>query len=742
MTYSGMPSIAFATIDHGKVQTATINQNTRSMPKVGSRLGSKYYRDVEVEPDEVIADRFWKKYLDRNKKYDKEQIETWRGDADGILIFTGLFSATVAAFIVESYKRLEPDSGDATVVLLSQLVAIVNGTQPRTSPSLPFTAPRTIFDVNILWFFSLILSLTCALGATLVQQWVRNYGQAVFDEHTTPRERGRLRAFLFAGVKRFRLPAVTSALPLLLHISVFLFFSGIVEFLWPINRAVALFTLVLVGIMGSIYAILTIFPLLILNCPYHTPLTPFIWPFIFAVTQIRDVFRLSSVPEGTFRHRARIFLRRSWRRFRSPYSSTYQSLDEYFHTHRSVSRAFGASDVDALAEAARRIPSYLFDDAPEVFAEELPAVVDCCPASSGGAQAIFQVHADAHHIYPIVYSLLLRQYSRSPANRDRRSVVIMKLLSRLNVADSHLLRWRCHSLPAEVRRAVPHIIESTLFTYSHPLVLADIVQRLSCHEHLETAVCARGVFSLAGAAALQNSLSQESNIRDIEPSTIRGLLKAAFPSAHRRPWMQFMADEEGSLANGPCIAALCVLSDLDDGEEGSPFYSAHIAHLHTLALLSTLSRYVKHTAPEVRMEFMRKWEKREARMESGFRNSADNENVVVLLKPLYDALQASEASSSQIQRPALDTIIASQTASVTPPEEQAQNGRDIEVGYMDSQDDDGPGRDYGPASQRGLMSWLRRGSAVHIMEMVTTGLLDKLSDWWRVRRETRSAQGS
>ncbi|KAI0310756.1 hypothetical protein OF83DRAFT_1070038, partial [Amylostereum chailletii] len=112
----------------------------------------------------------WMKYLERNKKYDKEQIEKWTGDADGILIFTGLFSATVAAFIVESYKLLKPDSGDVTVVLLSQLITIVNGSQPLTSPSPTFSTPRTIININILWFFSLILSLTCALGATLVQQ--------------------------------------------------------------------------------------------------------------------------------------------------------------------------------------------------------------------------------------------------------------------------------------------------------------------------------------------------------------------------------------------------------------------------------------------------------------------------------------------------------------------------------------------------------------------------------------------
>ncbi|KAI0308600.1 hypothetical protein OF83DRAFT_1180609 [Amylostereum chailletii] len=193
------------------------------------------------ESEKVLSDRFWTRYLDINKKYDKEQIEIWKSDAEGILLFTGLFSATVAAFIVESYKLLEPDPDDTMVVLLSQLVTIANGTlQPPPRPITPFSPPHGVIDVNVFWFSSLILSLTCALSATLVQQWTRDYKQAVFDEHASPQERGRLRGFLFAGVERFRLPTVTNVLPLLLHTSVFLFFSGVVEFLWPINRRVAL----------------------------------------------------------------------------------------------------------------------------------------------------------------------------------------------------------------------------------------------------------------------------------------------------------------------------------------------------------------------------------------------------------------------------------------------------------------------------------------------------------------------
>ncbi|KAI0316336.1 hypothetical protein OF83DRAFT_1264880, partial [Amylostereum chailletii] len=247
----------------------TLNSDYRPRKSVdcdGTRPESEQAdRRVKVEPKEVLADRLWKRYLDKNQKHDKEQVERWKGDADGILIFTGLFSATVAAFIVESYKGLEPDSGDATVVLLSQLVAIVNGTQPPPPLSTPFSAPHNIVDVNVFWFFSLILSLTCALGATLVQQWTRYYSQAVFDDHDTPpRERGRLRALLSSGVECFRLPTITNALPLLLHTSVFLFFSGIVEFLWPINRAVAILSLVIIGLVVSTYAMLTLLPLFLL----------------------------------------------------------------------------------------------------------------------------------------------------------------------------------------------------------------------------------------------------------------------------------------------------------------------------------------------------------------------------------------------------------------------------------------------------------------------------------------------
>src|ERR1700733_5638974 len=91
---------------------------------------------------------------------------------------TGLFSAIVGAFIIEFYKKLSSDSGNQTVALLQQISHQLpnspNGTYSDTAnqSSPPGTA---MVWVNALWLISLVLSLTCALIATLLQQWARRY---------------------------------------------------------------------------------------------------------------------------------------------------------------------------------------------------------------------------------------------------------------------------------------------------------------------------------------------------------------------------------------------------------------------------------------------------------------------------------------------------------------------------------------------------------------------------------------
>ena len=203
--------------------------------------------------------------------------------ADYIAYQTGLFSATVASFIIESYKQLQPDSGNTTVLLLAQisqqLAALSNGTSisiPSTLPSQTFRPSASAVRVNTLWFLSLTLSLTCALLATLMQQWVRRYLQ-VSQRWYAPYKRARIRTFFAEGVERFGLPGAVEALPALLHASVFLFFAGLIDFLLNINDKVAISLLSAVAIGASAYFLCTALPLIYPNSPYQTPLTTLLW---------------------------------------------------------------------------------------------------------------------------------------------------------------------------------------------------------------------------------------------------------------------------------------------------------------------------------------------------------------------------------------------------------------------------------------------------------------------------------
>ncbi|KAJ7144015.1 hypothetical protein C8R44DRAFT_558813, partial [Mycena epipterygia] len=106
-------------------------------------------------------------------------VESWKADMEGMLIFSGLFSASLTAFLIESYRTLQPDSGDTTVQILTQiseqLMAMSNNASFMSPESPSFQPTPSSLVCNTLWFISLSLSITCALLATLVEQWAREF---------------------------------------------------------------------------------------------------------------------------------------------------------------------------------------------------------------------------------------------------------------------------------------------------------------------------------------------------------------------------------------------------------------------------------------------------------------------------------------------------------------------------------------------------------------------------------------
>ena len=152
---------------------------------------------------------------------------------------------------------------------------------PPASPP-AFSPPTYAVWVNALWFLSLVISLTCALLATLLQQWARKYLK-VTQSRYSPHKRARIRAFLSEGVEKLLILWTVEALPTLLHISLFLFFAGLVVFLWDVNLTIFKLVLSLVGVCTALYGSITVMPVFRHDSPYHTPLSLPAWHIITGI---------------------------------------------------------------------------------------------------------------------------------------------------------------------------------------------------------------------------------------------------------------------------------------------------------------------------------------------------------------------------------------------------------------------------------------------------------------------------
>ena len=134
-----------------------------------------------------------------------------------------LLATVVSASLIESYKRLSPGSCDEPVNVLAQisqqLVNISNGIPLESiESSQPFKRTTTILMVNILWFDSLVLYLTCSIFAELIQQHVRRY-QALAQELDLVQPKGKpkelrkrasspLRKALFESLKKLEVERI------------------------------------------------------------------------------------------------------------------------------------------------------------------------------------------------------------------------------------------------------------------------------------------------------------------------------------------------------------------------------------------------------------------------------------------------------------------------------------------------------------------------------------------------------
>ncbi|KAJ7173332.1 hypothetical protein C8R46DRAFT_946043 [Mycena filopes] len=366
--------------------------------------------------DESASAKLWGVYLSEAEKYDHALVESWRSDMQGMLIFAGLFSASLTAFIVESYKTLLPDSGDSTVVLLTQislqLAAAANGTAFTIPAPIPFSPATSNVVCNALWFISLGFSLTCALIATLLEQWARDYLHKA-DMHSAPVVRARIFAYLFHGLKRFKLHVVVELVPLLLHLSLVFFFAGLVAFLFPVDRLLVTITACILGLTLAIYSCLTVLPIIWPDCPYRTPLSSGLLSLLQSVVVVTKQFY-----------------------FNTPYASALSALSARWRMSDLIAqRAIQTSQARNLRDRRALIWTCrsLSDDASiELFLEGILHVLDAprIDRTTYSAHIREMVHIPNASLSTHIAGLLLSCESGVLVNgvKERRQLVCLKAI--------------------------------------------------------------------------------------------------------------------------------------------------------------------------------------------------------------------------------------------------------------------------------------------------------------------------
>ena len=112
---------------------------------------------------------------------------------------------------------LKPNSQDTSAFHLNNIQQLlsdpnISHASIRSQPP-PFSPPKSAIWVNALLFLSLIISLSCALLATLLQQWARRYVSIAQQPGHSLHQRARTRAFFSDGVDKFHVSWFTEALP-------------------------------------------------------------------------------------------------------------------------------------------------------------------------------------------------------------------------------------------------------------------------------------------------------------------------------------------------------------------------------------------------------------------------------------------------------------------------------------------------------------------------------------------------
>ncbi|CAE7205057.1 unnamed protein product, partial [Rhizoctonia solani] len=268
----------------------TSHQRLSSTPIDATRAG---FDDYGSELDKEA--RIWSAYVKEAEQWDDEMVDGWNRSLDVMLgrpLLSGLNNVTSSntptlprlkldsRFVVESSKNLQPDPATISATTLQEISQILRVISTNSGATLPTPTAEPEFEpsaaaiwVNALWFLSLALSVSVSLATMLAKQWCYSYMSGRAGQ---PHIQARTRQRRLEELERWKMPEILAILPVFMHLSLFLFFVGLIIYLWDTHVGVAIPVLVTTAFTGTFYATTTMLPITYELCPYGTPLSQFI----------------------------------------------------------------------------------------------------------------------------------------------------------------------------------------------------------------------------------------------------------------------------------------------------------------------------------------------------------------------------------------------------------------------------------------------------------------------------------
>ncbi|KAI0665535.1 hypothetical protein C8Q78DRAFT_1083890 [Trametes maxima] len=211
----------------------------------------------------------WANAAEIVKRNSDDVIKRWDAEIDTLLVYAGLFSAVLTAFIVQSYPLLSPASPDPVVAALAQISAqlssfsanppFINSTVP------PFQATDNTSSPPSRWPSC---SLVAASVGITVKQWLHEYRVGASG---TSREVARLRQRRLDGLRKWRVAEIVAALPVLLQLALALFGAGMLTLLWNLDHHTAAVVSVGAAIVSISSAVTAVLPWFYDDCSYLSP---------------------------------------------------------------------------------------------------------------------------------------------------------------------------------------------------------------------------------------------------------------------------------------------------------------------------------------------------------------------------------------------------------------------------------------------------------------------------------------